>query len=236
MRRIRAVGFDLDGTLFDHHGSATAAATGFLASLAIVPTEGALAAWFEAEHEFFERWRLGQLSVHDQRRERLRSVLPQFGAEVPTEACDLDALFDRYLVGYRAAWRAYADSASLLRQLRALGFRVGLLTNGTEAQQLDKLGRTSLLAAFDAVCISEQIGAQKPAAAAFQRLAAELRVDVDECLFVGDNPEHDVAGATAAGMPALLIDRGPAGENAIADAVFGALGIARPAVAADPTA
>ncbi|MFS0731601.1 HAD family hydrolase [Curtobacterium sp. 1P10AnD] len=81
------------------------------------------------------------------------------------------------------------------------------MTNGAESQQLDKLARTGLDAAFDAVCISEQIGVQKPDPRAFTILAARLGVDPEACLFVGDDPERDVAGARRSGMCAVLVDR-----------------------------
>ncbi|MFT3942742.1 MAG: hypothetical protein QM705_02800 [Ancrocorticia sp.] len=40
MTKIRAIGFDLDGTLFDHQGSASAGVTVFLKSLGLEPSEG----------------------------------------------------------------------------------------------------------------------------------------------------------------------------------------------------
>jgi putative hydrolase of the HAD superfamily len=37
---------------------------------------------------------------------------------------------------------------------------MGLLTNGTQEQQLEKVQRTGLVNVFDAVCTSERIGVQ----------------------------------------------------------------------------
>lgn len=80
-----------------------------------------------------------------------------------------------------------------------------MLTNGAEEQQLDKLARTGLDGAFDAVCTSERIGFQKPDSRAFLTVAHELGVDASHCLFVGDNPAHDIVGARSAGMYGLLV-------------------------------
>lgn len=207
MSVVPAVGFDLDGTLFDHRGSARVAARSFLRSLGIVPTSVALESWFAAEEEHFERWRSGVVSFAEQRRERLRTVLPLFDVTPPIEEAELDALFDEYLHAYREAWRIFPDSLETLRGLRSRGYRVGLLTNGTQAQQLDKLQQTGLVEAFDVICTSERIGVQKPDPRAFHILAAELGVDTSVCLFVGDSPAHDVEGARGAGMRGLLVDR-----------------------------
>jgi putative hydrolase of the HAD superfamily len=119
----------------------------------------------------------------------------------------LDSLFDGYLRAYRASWRAFPESVSLQQELRGREYRLGLLTNGAEEQQLDKLARTGLDATFDAICVSERIGFQKPDERAFLTLAYELGVDASDCLFVGDNAAHDIAGARSAGMHGLLIDQ-----------------------------
>jgi len=159
---VGAVGFDLDGTLFDHHGSARSAAVHFLGSLGVVASDSTLASWFDAEEEHFERWRSGEISFSEQRRQRLRSVLPPLGVSVPAGDVDVDELFGGYLRAYESSWRAFPDSLPLLRSLRAAGHRIGLLTNGTEAQQLAKLRTTGLLDGFDVVCTSERIGSRSP--------------------------------------------------------------------------
>lgn len=205
MTPVDAVGFDLDGTLFDHQGSARSAVVRFLHSLDVVASESTLASWFAAEEEHYERWRSGEISFSEQRRERLRSVLPPLGVDVPSGDVEIDELFSEYLRAYESAWRAFPDALPLLRSLRASGHRIGLLTNGTEVQQLAKLRRTGLLGDFDVVCTSERIGFAKPDARAFAALASELGVEPAACLFVGDDPMKDVVGARAAGMQTLLI-------------------------------
>lgn len=230
MTALRAVCFDLDGTLFDHRGSARDGVTAFLRRLGVPATETALAAWSAAEEEQFERWRAGRTTFAEQRRQRLRTVLPPLGSRPPEDDEGLDALFDDYLHAYRAAWRLFPGTRSLLRDLRAQGYRLGLLTNGTEEQQLDKLARTGLDGAFDAVCVSERIGFQKPDVRAFRTLADAVGVDPAECLFVGDHPEHDVAGARAAGMRAVLADRPGGGGTDLASTVRTAIAEASDAV------
>ncbi|MBT1671090.1 hypothetical protein KK092_17070 [Curtobacterium flaccumfaciens pv. flaccumfaciens] len=101
MATPRAICFDLDGTLFDHRGSARVGVTRFLQGLGVEVTEAAIGAWFTAEDEQFERWRSGVIGFQDQRRARLRTVLPQLGVAVPGDDTGLDAVFDDYLRAYR---------------------------------------------------------------------------------------------------------------------------------------
>ncbi|MGO1183887.1 MAG: HAD family hydrolase [Micrococcaceae bacterium] len=223
MSVLRAVGFDLDGTLFDHRGAAEVAVNNFVDGLGVEPSEKTRRTWLSVENEQFERWRAGQFSFKEQRRERLRQVLPALGLDAPHEPSDLDDLFDVYLRAYREAWRPFADSVSLVRDLRFRGYRVGILTNGTEEQQTDKLNMIGLDEHIDVVCTSERIGVQKPQPQAFSILASELGVATDECLFVGDSAEQDVSGAMASGMNALLIDRYGAHVDGIASTLMGAI-------------
>ena len=206
MTDIRAFGFDLDGTLFDHKGAASQAADALLRGLGVEPSDATRALWFAAEEAQFEEWRAGRIGLQDNRRRRLQMVLPEVGIGVPGDDA-LDALFEIFLRAYRVAWRAFPDAAPVLTSLRTQGFRIGVLTNGGEEQQVAKLRAIGLHDLVDAVCTSEAIGVHKPDARAFEVLVECLGIAPSECFFVGDHPEHDVAGARAAGMPAALVDR-----------------------------
>ena len=61
--QIRALIFDLDGTLIDHVGSATKALEGWLPELGATLTEDLTAAWFVAEEKHFPAWRAREISV-----------------------------------------------------------------------------------------------------------------------------------------------------------------------------
>lgn len=223
MTPFRAVVFDLDGTLFDHHGASRAAVDSFVTAQGVDPTDEIREAWFSAERQQFEEFRAGRITFAEQRRRRLRQALPSLGRAVPADDDALDELFGHYVRAYRRAWRAFSDSWSVLEALRRAGLRIGILTNGNEDQQLDKLESLGLAALVDVVCTSERLGVAKPDARAFHAVAAELGIRPTDCLFVGDDPEHDIAGATAAGMIALQVTPGhPGGRGleAVLDLVY----------------
>ncbi|GAB3613399.1 HAD family hydrolase [Humibacter ginsengisoli] len=200
------MGFDLDGTLFDHRGSAAEGVDSFLGDLGVQPSADARSAWFAAEDAGFQKWSSGEISFQEQRRYRLRTVLPALGVEPPRDGEALDALFDKYLSAYRAAWKPFPGAVEAIRAIRAGGLIVGVLTNGSHEQQLDKLRRTSLYDLIDVVCTAEELGVWKLDARAFQEFTRRLGVAPSECLFVGDHPDQDIAGAAAAGMPTLIVD------------------------------
>src|SRR5690606_41629758 len=75
----------------------------------------------------------------------------------------LPAVVERFRAGILAHVRAYPGVPALLDGLRADGDRVVVVTNGTSAQQRGKIARCALAPHVDAVVVSEEEGAAKPA-------------------------------------------------------------------------
>ena len=90
-------------------------------------------------------------------------------------------------------------------------YRVGLLTNGPVRAQRDKLETLGWEDRFDAALVTGELSAGKPDRRAFEALAEALDVSSEGVVYVGDEREADVAGATAAGMRAVQVtfDGGP---------------------------
>lgn len=216
---LRAVGFDLDGTLFDHRSAAVEAVRELMTELGYEPTPDRVSAWFDLEAEHFESWRAGVVTFNEQRRRRLRDFLGLLGANRPVADSELDQLFETYLTQYRRAWRAFPGVESVLRDLRARGMRIGVLTNGNHEQQIDKLRVTGLAQLIDVVCTSEDLGVAKPDPRAFAILAARLECATSEMVFIGDNLDLDVIAARSAGIAAAQVRHGLDGPAALEDAV-----------------
>ena len=87
-----------------------------------------------------------------------------------------------------------------LKKLREMGLKVGLITNGSVANQSIKLDLMDLWPCFDEVmiCDDEKYPA-KPHPAAFKAMSEKLGVAPNELLYVGDNPFNDVKGAINGG-------------------------------------
>ena len=81
--------------------------------------------------------------------------------------------------------------------------RLGLITNGSVRMQSRKLECLALRPLFDTILISEAEGVHKPDRRIFDRALERLNTDPARAVFVGDDPDVDVAGARAAGMHAI---------------------------------
>jgi putative hydrolase of the HAD superfamily len=99
---------------------------------------------------------------------------------------------------------AYPDSAPALVALRDAGVRTVVVSNWDHSLH-ERLGETGLAGLVDGALASAEVGSAKPDGAIF---AAALRLaGTDRAWHVGDTPEADVAGALAAGLQPVFIDR-----------------------------
>jgi FMN hydrolase / 5-amino-6-(5-phospho-D-ribitylamino)uracil phosphatase len=101
----------------------------------------------------------------------------------------------------RHAVRPYDDVAPVLRRLRQ-DHLLAALTNGNADVFRLELGEL-----FHFAVSAADVGAGKPDPAMFRTACARAQVAVDEVLHVGDSPEHDIAGARAAGIRCVWLNR-----------------------------
>lgn len=105
----------------------------------------------------------------------------------------------------------FSFAKPILDKIRAKGYKVALLTNGTISLQQDKLRLIGLQESFDLiVCAARREGdtdfpIQKPDPAPFLYTAEKLGIAPEELYYVGDNPINDILGAQAAGYVPVWI-------------------------------
>jgi putative hydrolase of the HAD superfamily len=191
---IKAVFFDLDGTLYDRDAAMLTLAHDQYAAF-----RQTLASLVD-EDRFVSRF--AELDDHGyaSRSDVYRRLADEFGLD-NWLTVDLERHF----------WEAYnrrceitPDTRSTLEALRAAGKCLGIVTNGQTEWQTRKIDSLGLGSFFDIVLISEKEGIRKPDARIFDRACERCSVDRPaEAMFVGDHPEVDVAGAHAAGVVAV---------------------------------
>lgn len=132
-------------------------------------------------------------------------ALADCGIADPALADELATLF--FLHERPARHRVYPDAEPTLAALRRT-HRLGLVTNGLVDLQRAKLGASGLEPYFDAVVVSTEVGIGKPDPRIFLHALAALGPVPDEAAMVGDSLERDVAGARAAGIRGIWLNRG----------------------------
>jgi putative hydrolase of the HAD superfamily len=131
----------------------------------------------------------------------LREIARRSGGQ-PTddqvrEAAELRRALARQLIN--------AVSPSTLRalaELRALGWRIGLVSNITSETQL-QWPDGPLSQYFEVTAFSAELGAAKPEPAIYLAACEALGVDPTDCIYVADGCDRELPGATALGMHAI---------------------------------
>jgi putative hydrolase of the HAD superfamily len=100
----------------------------------------------------------------------------------------------------------FDDVEATIEALRSAALTLGIVSN-VEAWLEDLRQSLGVRDAFAVLVISGIEGVEKPDPAIFRRALERLDVDPADVLYVGDNPEFDVAPAAAVGMTPVLIDR-----------------------------
>lgn len=98
--------------------------------------------------------------------------------------------------------KLYSHVSETLRRLRDRGIKLGLLSDFPPGKKIENLGLSGL---WDTMLCSEIIGWLKPDPRAFLELARTMELPPEEILYVGNSYSYDVLGARKAGMKAAWI-------------------------------
>ncbi|MCI0650986.1 MAG: TIGR02253 family HAD-type hydrolase [Planctomycetes bacterium] len=103
----------------------------------------------------------------------------------------------------------FEDAYEVLRRLARTSIIRGIITEGLEIKQAEKLVRLRLDQFFTphAIFISHQLGISKPNIKIYQRACGDLNLKPAECMYVGDNPTTDIDPPNRIGMITVRLRR-----------------------------
>ena len=206
---IKAVFFDLDGTLCDSDTAWDVAQREmfqlFRKQYPDVSEAALTAAWKTVHQELFKRLNAGKCAMSDVRDSRFQRLFKEL--DLPIDAF-MEELSDFFCSRYLTSLRLY-DDVTVLEELDA--YHIGIITNGAHDEhtdsQLSKVRHLGLSERIQSLTISGEIGARKPRIEIFQVACERADVSPKEALFVGDTLENDIVGANCAGMTSVFINR-----------------------------
>jgi putative hydrolase of the HAD superfamily len=144
-------------------------------------------------------------------------ALRRIGLELEPEL--IERVMELEQDGWLGSVHVGSEVPATLERTRAAGLKVGLVSNaayrpGLMRRQLQALG---LLAYFDSLTFSSEVGWRKPHPAIYRDALAKLGISPEAALFVGDRLREDVRGPKSLGMRAVLLrewrqDEDPGGE------------------------
>jgi putative hydrolase of the HAD superfamily len=209
---MRAVLFDLDGTLMDHEAARIAGLKAHLSSLLPDMKSDEFTRlekeWKRLEALYYDEYTRGECTFVEQRRRRVRGMHAALELD-PAEELAADAWFGSYLRHYRAAWSGFEDVLPALARLVMTypSMTLGVVTNGEGEPQRAKLAAIGVGERFRVVVASGEEGVAKPDAEIFGRACERLGVEREQTAHVGDRLDLDAEAAAAAGLRGIWLDR-----------------------------
>lgn len=215
MPAVRAVIFDLGGTLLEFPNWESEVGVRWLATFGKLRERGAdglpdeaafVQAMLDAENEHWRR-------VDTEHWSGPPSGLVLDGyrrlGRQPEER-EILAVLDACAAALDGWARPFADARPTLAYLRERGYRIGLLSNTWWAADWHNadLATHGLEEFLDERVYTSDLPHSKPHPEAFRTIAARLGVPHECCVMIGDRPIDDIGGALAAGMRAVLKTNG----------------------------
>ncbi len=197
---IKVITFDLDNTLWDVEPT-------------LIAAERTQFAWLE-QHcpRLTERFSKLEIREHrmifwkshpelahqisELRIQSTRELLLQAGYAEDEASHSALLAFEEFLK-VRHQVQPYEEALEVLESL-AETYTLGALTNGNA-----DIFKVDIGACFDFAYTAEQVNASKPLPDMFHAALARTEAEPREIVHVGDNPDHDVGGAHAAGVFAI---------------------------------
>ena len=210
--RFRAVLFDAAHTLFDVEPSVGEVYARAARKYGVDVSGAELEGLFAKQWKALRRLEPDTLETSEARE---RAWWEDLVRRVFAEVASADALDSRFDAFFSELWEAFAgpevwhvheDVVPALEALQARGIRCAIVSNWDS--RLHRLvSGLGLDAHFELVLTSGEAGWRKPDRRIFRDALECLGVAPEEALHVGDSLEDDIAGAEAAGIAAVLLDR-----------------------------
>jgi FMN phosphatase YigB (HAD superfamily) len=208
MSHVRAVLFDVDGTLY-HQTPLRAAMFAELSTIGCLP-RGPLSpprlwrllAAFRRIREELRDVNPGSLDLDSEQYRRAAEAVGV--SEAQARAAVEEWIYTRplkYLPLYRR--RGVVEA---FRALRNRGLQLGVFSDYPTAAKLAALDVSSLVT-LEVCATDAAVNAFKPHARGFLHACAIWGLEPDRVIYVGDRPEVDAVGAATAGMRCLIVGR-----------------------------
>ncbi|WP_259418121.1 HAD family hydrolase [Bacillus toyonensis] len=189
---VKAVIFDLDGTLLDRDSSLKLFIKDqykrYINELQHVPEEQYVKRFIELDNKGYV-WK--------------DKVYEQLLQEHSITSLTWEQLLEDYINNFQHNCIPFSNMEYVLQELKSRGLLLGMITNGFTEFQLLNIRSLGIDKYMDIILVSEQEGIKKPQAEIFLRALARLDVSPEESVYVGDHPNNDVIGARDVGMNAI---------------------------------
>ncbi|MCL4314545.1 MAG: HAD family hydrolase [Candidatus Thermoplasmatota archaeon] len=209
MSRTKAIFFDLDDTLFDYTNSRHRAFEALImkfTELSGASIEDMDSRWTKYWYELLPSGVIRDSSViMHMRRERLRLIFRDYGTNLSEQ--EMECVMRTYSENYDNSISQVPGAGSLLKEIKASGISVGVITNNPPEGQKKKLKKCGVEDYVDILVCSGEVGYSKPDPRIFGLSMDRIGTNPEESVMIGDSWEYDVVGAMNSGLRAVWFNR-----------------------------
>jgi putative hydrolase of the HAD superfamily len=201
---MKAVLFDLDGTLLDRNAS--------LIEFVRWQAQGMLKTEILNVEQFVKRFIELDANGYVWKDKVYESLISEFSIQ----NWSVEELLTSYELCFCAFAKPMEGAVEAVKTLSSMGAKIALVSNGKTPFQERNFNALGISSLFDTIVVSEAVGLRKPEKAIFELACELLETDVSNAIFVGDSPNADIEGANNAGMYSVYIPslRKPSCEKA----------------------
>ena len=194
---------DLDDTILDFHKAEHIAIGKTFREMGLAATDAVRARYSAINKACWEALERGEMTRAEVLVERFARLFAEYGCDADPTLCA--RTYERNLgIGHYFLPGAEEAMEALFGK-----YRLFLTSNGTASVQKGRMESANLYRFFERVFVSQEIGANKPAKAYFDRCFAQIPdFDPKKALIVGDSLSSDILGGNNAGIATCWVNPG----------------------------
>jgi putative hydrolase of the HAD superfamily len=208
VKMIKAVLFDLDGTLLNRDAS--------------------VEKFIDDQYARIKNW-VGHITKEKYKSRFIEldcrgyvwkdKVYQQLVDEFEIKEITWDSLLDDYVDEFKNSCVPFPNLIGMLETLKRKSVRLGIITNGKGKFQMENIKALGIEKYFDTILISEFEGIKKPDPEIFKKSLKQLNALPSESIYVGDHPVNDIRASRNIGMKGIW-KRDCQWDNAEADFII----------------
>lgn len=192
LKMIKAVIFDLDGTLLNRDQSVIQFINNQYKRLhnwlGLIPKEKYISRFIDIDNRGYV-WK--------------DKVYQQLIYEFGIKGIHQEKLLEDYLNHFKYHCVPFQNLTVMLKDLKKMGIDLAIITNGKGQFQIDNIVALGIKDFFKEIIVSEWEGIKKPNPQIFITALERLNILSNEAIYVGDHPLNDIEAAKKVGMKTI---------------------------------
>lgn len=192
---------DMDDTILDFKKAEEVALKKTLESFSLTPTQEVCARYSAINQGYWEMLERKEITREKLKVQRFGDLFREYGIQVDSALCA-----KRYVENLAQGHYFMPGAEEALCRL-SKKYKLYLVSNGNTDVQMSRIASANISQYFQQICISQEMGADKPDIKFFDRCFAKIPdLDKSKTMIVGDSLTSDIQGGRNAGIATCWVN------------------------------